>query len=147
MLRKETTAMRINLTLSIVGATLALSMPAITIMGHHSFAAEFDANKPVTLRGTVTKVERVNPHGWIHMDVKDQSGKVENWAIETAAPGQLARRGIRKDFPPIGMEIVVTGYRAKDGTTTANGATLKTADGKDLFVGSSGPDAPPAPVR
>jgi hypothetical protein len=80
----------------------------------------------------------VNPHGWIYLDVKDSAGKVVNWAIETAASTQLAKRGIAKNFPPIGMEIIVTGFRARDGSATANGATLKNSAGKDLFSVASG---------
>ena len=130
-------------TLIALSAALAVLTAAAPVSAHHAFAAEFDANQPVTLRGVVTKVERVNPHGWIYLDVKDSTGKIVNWAIETAASSQLAKRGIGKNFPPIGMEIIVTGFRARDGSTTANGATLKNSEGKDLFsVASGDADAP-----
>ena len=133
--------MRLHLVVLI--AMTSLVTAAAPAIAHHSFAAEFDANQPVTLRGVVTKVERVNPHGWIYLDVKDSTGKIVNWAIETAASSQLAKRGIGKNFPPIGMEIIVTGFRARDGSTTANGATLKNSEGKDLFsVASGDADAP-----
>ena len=110
---------------------------------HHSFAAEYDAKKPVTLSGTVTKVEWVNPHGWIYIDVKEPNGKVANWAVETGTPGMLARRGLKRTFLPIGAQVVITGYRAKDRSNTANGAAVKFPDGRDIFLGSSGAEAPP----
>lgn len=120
----------------VVGAAL-LSAFAARLSAHHSFAAEFDATKPVSLKGAVTKVERINPHGWIYIDVKTTDGKVEHWAIETGAPNALARQGVRKDSIPIGLEIVVKGYRAKDGSTTANGSIITLPDGRDLSLASS----------
>ena len=121
-----------------VGMLLA-SMP---VLAHHSFAAEYDENQPITLKGTLTKMDWVNPHGWIHVDVKGPDGKVVNWAIETGAPNALLRRGLRKtDFPP-GTEVTIQGFRAKDGTNTANGRTVTTKDGKNFFAGSSVGDSP-----
>jgi hypothetical protein len=122
-----------------IGALLASVVPAL---GHHSFAAEFDATKPVTLRGTLTRMDWVNPHGWIFIDVKGPDGKVVNWAIEAGAPNALLRRGLRKTNFPIGIEVIVEGYQAKNGTPTANGSTVRFADGRNFFVGSSGTGAP-----
>ena len=90
----------------------------------------------------MTKVEWTNPHAWIYIDVMDDSGKVANWAVETGTPGMLARRGLKKTFLPVGAQVVITGYRAKDGSNTANGAAVKFPDGRDIFLGSSGADAP-----
>jgi hypothetical protein len=131
-------------------STIAVMLVA-TLTGrasaHHSFAAEYDAKKPVTLKGTVTKVEWVNPHGWIYIDVKQPSGKVANWAVEAGSPQVLARRGLKKTFLPIGAEVVINGYQARDGSNTANGASVKFPDGRDIFFGSQGEGAPPAPAR
>jgi hypothetical protein len=122
--------------------TVALLLTARPAFSHHSFAAEFDGTQPVRLQGTITKVEWANPHGWIYVDVKGADGKVVTWAVETAGPNALVRRGVRKsDFPP-GSEIVVNGYRAKNGTPTANASTLTVADGRELLAGSSGTGAP-----
>ena len=135
---------RARMALAVVSVAL-LSAFAVKVSAHHSFAAEFDATKPITLKGSITKVERINPHGWIHIDVKTPDGKVENWAIETGAPTALARAGIRRDSIPIGLEIVVKGYRAKDGSTTANGNIITLPDGRDLSLASSlGNTAKPA---
>jgi hypothetical protein len=110
---------------------------------HHSFAAEFDANKHVTLRGRVTSVEWINPHVWIHLDVKGPDGTVVNWMVEGGPPNALLRMGWTKNSLPEGLEIVVDGYQAKDGAERANGKDITFPDGKKLFVGSSGPGAPP----
>jgi hypothetical protein len=109
---------------------------------HHAFSAEFDGNKPIKLKGTITKVEWINPHTWIHVDVKKPDGKVETWMIEGGTPNTLFRRGITKASLPIGTEIVVDGYQAKDGTLRGNGRDLTLPDGKKLFMGSSGTGAP-----
>jgi hypothetical protein len=113
-----------------------------SVSAHHAFAAEFDANKPVTFKGTVRKVEWVNPHVWIHVDVKKADGTAESWAIEGGTPNVLFRRGVTKSALPTGMEIVFDGYQAKDGTRRANGRNLTLPDGKQLFLGSSGTGAP-----
>jgi hypothetical protein len=120
-----------------------LLMAATPMWAHHAFAAEFDAQKPVKLRGTVVKVEFINPHSWIHMDVKDADGKVTRWMVEGGSPNALFRRGVTKDALPQGTEISVDGYQAKDGSNRANGRDITFADGKKLFVGGSNPDEQP----
>ena len=112
------------------------------VRAHHSFAAEFDINQPISLRGTLTKMEWINPHGWIYVDVKDADGKVTNWAIETGAPNTLIRRGLRKTDFPIGSELVIEGYRARTGMPVANGTMVKFADGRNFNMGSQGTGAP-----
>jgi len=104
---------------------------------HHSFAAEFDATQPVTLTGTLTKMEWVNPHGWIYIDVKGTDGKVQNWAIEAGAPNALLRRGLRKTDFPVGSKVVVKGFRAKNGDATANGQSVTFEDGRNFFLGAT----------
>ena len=132
--------MRTKLSVVIVGVSLLLA--AVPTVAHHSFAAEFDSAQPVTLKGTVTKMEWINPHAWIHVEVKKPDGTVENWEVETGNPSALVRRGFTKNSLPPGTEIVVQGYRAKDGGMRANGRDLTFSDGKKLFVGSSGTGAP-----
>jgi len=137
--------MRTRLSGVLVGIGVLLA--AVPVITHHSFSAEFDGNKPVTLRGKVTKVDWVNPHAWFHIDVKGPDGKVTNWAIESGAPNALIRRGWRKDSLPTGTEIVVEGYRAKNGSAMANGRAITFPDGRKLFVGSSGTGAPGEPKQ
>ena len=124
---------------------VGLALTASTAVAHHSFAAEFDASQPITLTGTLTKMEWVNPHGWIYVDVKSPDGKVQNWAIEAGAPNALLRRGLRKTDFPAGTEVVVKGYRAKNGTPTANGQTVTFKDGRNFFLGAS--DTPSSEAR
>lgn len=131
--------MRMKLTIAV--AALALMFAART-SAHHAFAAEFDATKPIKLRGTIVKMEWINPHTWIHLDVKTPKGSVERWMIEGGPPNALYRRGFTKDSLPNGVEIVVEGFRAKDGSLKGNGRDLTFADGRRLFVGSSGTGAP-----
>jgi len=114
---------------------------------HHSFAAEYDADKPITLKGTITKADFVNPHSWLYINVKDTDGKLVNWAIEMGPPNGLIRRGVHKDSVPAGLEVTVEGYRSKDGTPTANGTTILLPDGRHLFAASSAPGAPSAEQR
>ena len=129
-------------TLSAVTVGIALCVASAPLRAHHSFAAEYDEHKTVTLKGTLTRVDWVNPHGWLYMDIKQPDGTVVNWGIEAGAPNALLRRGLRKtDFQP-GLQLVVTGFRAKNGTPTANGRTVTFPDGREFFAGSSGTGAP-----
>ena len=125
----------------------ALVVSVVPVLAHHSFAAEFDNTKPVTLRGTLTRMDWVNPHGWIHVDVKGPDGKSVNWAIEAGSANRLLRNGLRKTDFPIGGEVIVEGYQAKNGTPTASGTTVKFADGRDFFLGASASEYTPAPER
>jgi hypothetical protein len=136
---RETIAMRKVLSV-VAGALLAAA--ALPVLAHHSFAAEFDANRPVKLEGTVTKMEWINPHSWIHIDVATTSGEVQKWMIEGGAPNALLRRGWNRNSLPAGSKISVQGFQAKDGSFRANGRDITFADGKKLFVGSSGIGAP-----
>jgi len=130
---------------AIVVSLAALLVAAIPVRAHHAFAAEFDAEKPVKFKGTVTRMEWINPHAWIHIDVKGDDGKVTSWMIEAAAPNALLRRGWTKNSLPKGTEILVEGYQAKDGANRANGSIITFTDGKKLFVGSSAGDPGAAP--
>lgn len=111
-------------------------------MAHHAFSAEFDADAPVKLTGPIVKVELINPHAWIHMEVTTPDGKVERWAVEGGTPNTLQRRGITRDSIKLGTVIVVQGYRSKDGSMRANGRDITFPDGRTLFMGSSGTGAP-----
>jgi hypothetical protein len=121
---------------------LFLTWTAISLSAHHSFAAEFDAGKPVNFKGTVTRMEWVNPHVWLHIDVMKKDGSVENWAFEAGTPSVLFRRGFTKNSLLPGTVVVVDGYQAKDGSKRANGRDLTFTDGRKLFLGSSGTGAP-----
>ena len=132
--------MRSNLVTLCAG--LGIVMATAPVSGHHAFAAEFDATRPIKLRGTVTKMEWINPHTWIHIDVKRPNGKVERWMIEGGPPNALYRRGFTKDSLPEGTEILVEGFQAKDGSLKGNGRDLTLSDGRRLFLGSSGTGAP-----
>ena len=111
-------------------------------LAHHAFAAEFDAKKPVKLKGTVTKMEWINPHAWIHIDVKKPDGTVDEWMIEAGTPNTLLRRGFTKDSLKAGTEVLVDGYQSKDGSLRANGRDITLPNGQTLFLGSNTPDAP-----
>jgi hypothetical protein len=116
-------------------------MTALPVWAHHSFAAEFDDKKPLKLVGTVTKMEWTNPHSWIHIDVKGPDGKVTPWMIEAGSPNALYRLGYNKDMLPVGTDIVVEGYHAKDSSNRGVGANLTFTNGKRLFLGGSAPGA------
>jgi hypothetical protein len=121
---------------------LVLAVAATPVSAHHAFAAEFDSKKPIKLRGTVTKMEWINPHAWIHVDAKKDDGSVEEWMIEAGTPNTLLRRGFTRDSLKPGTEIIVDGYQSKDGSLRANGRDLTLPNGQTLFLGSSSPDAP-----
>jgi hypothetical protein len=137
--------MRRNVLVILMGVSvLVATVPAVA---HHSFSAEYDREQPMTLHGTLTKMEWINPHAWLHLDAKGPDGRLVNWAIECGAPQALFRRGWTKDSVTTGVEIVVAGYRAKDGSLKVNGETIKFPDGRHFFVGSSGTGAPNDPDR
>jgi hypothetical protein len=132
--------MRTKLAIVVAGIGLLLSVEPV--LAHHSFAAEFDAKRPVKLRGTITRMEWINPHAWIHIDVKGPDGKIVNWMIEAGTPNTLFSRGLTKDSLEPGTEILVDGYLSKDGSNRANGRDVTFPDGRKLFLGSSGTGAP-----
>jgi hypothetical protein len=142
MNNQEFSSMQAKLTVgAVVVMTMLLSAPPLA--AHHAFAAEFDANKPIHFTdATVTKVEFINPHSWIHVDVKMPDGTVENWAVEAGSPNILLRRGVTRDTLKVGQKIVVDGYQSKDGSHRANGRDLTLPNGQKLFLGSSGTGAP-----
>jgi hypothetical protein len=131
--------MRQTVVLAIVLLAAALGVP---VRAHHSFAAEYDANQPITLQGEIARIDLVNPHAWLYLEVKGPDGTVVKWNIEMGAPNNLIRRGVTKATLPIGETVTVDGYRAKDGSTTVNGRQIKMADGRTLFTGSSNTGAP-----
>ena len=130
----------------VVGVGLLLVLAAARVQAHHAFAAEFDANKPVKLKGTVTRLEWVNPHSWLHIDVKKPDGTVEQWMIEGGPPTSLLKRGFTKKSLEAGTEVAVEGFMSKDHAChpicRANGRDITFTDGRKLFMGSSGTGAP-----
>jgi hypothetical protein len=131
-----------QLAATVAAASCGLMLAASVASAHHAFAAEFDANKPVKLSGTITQIEWINPHAWLHMDVKGPDGKIQKWEIELAAPNGLIRRGWTKSSVPSGTEVLILGYASKDGTHKANAREANFPDGRKMFVGSSGTGAP-----
>jgi hypothetical protein len=121
----------------------ALLVTASYAWAHHAFAAEFDINKPLKLQGVVTEMEWINPHAWIHLDVKGPDGKITSWMVEGGSPNILLRRGFTKKSLEKGTEVIVEGYAAKNGENRANGANITFKDGKRLFLGGSNPDELP----
>ena len=129
----------------LVGLVLGAGLVVATVgpvWAHHAFAAEFDANKPLKFEGTLTRVEFINPHSWFHIAVDQPDGTVVEWAVEAGNPNALFRRGMNKRTFPPGIEIVVDGYQAKDGSNRMNGRDITLPDGKNFFLGSSGTGAP-----
>ena len=129
-------------TAGIVFAAGALLLVGMPVWAHHAFSAEFDTEKPIKFKGTVTKMEWINPHAWIHIDVKDDKGNTTEWMIEAGAPNGLLRRGFTKNSLLPGTDIVVEGWQAKDGSNRANGSNITLPNGQKLFVGSQGTGAP-----
>jgi hypothetical protein len=127
----------------VLAGMVILAFSASTALAHHSFAAQYDANKPITLKGTVSKVEWTNPHARFYVDVRDENGTVTNWNLELASPNVLVRNGWSRKSLNVGDEIVVEGSLAKDGSKMANARVVRLADGRRVFAGSSGGDAPP----
>ena len=130
--------MRIKLTSLVVVAGILLY--AVPVFAHHSFAAEFDAGKPITLRGSITRLEMTNPHGWLYINVTEEDGSVQNWAVETGAPRALMRAGGNRESLAPGTEIIVEGWLARNGTPTVNGRNIMFADGRSITTGSSNPE-------
>lgn len=124
------------------GLGVSLLVAGASVQAHHAFAAEFDANRPVALQGTITKMEWINPHAWMHLDVENEDGTVDSWMIEAGPPGALVRRGWSKDSVIPGTAVLVEGYQAIDGAFRANGRDVTFPDGRRLFAGSSGTGAP-----
>lgn len=134
--------MRKNIGVVVAGVGVGLLLVGASVQAHHAFAAEFDANKPVRLRGTITKMEWINPHAWLHLDVEKEDGTIESWMIEAGPPGALVRRGWSRESVIPGTEVLVEGYQAIDGAFRANGRDVTFPDGRRLFAGSSGTGAP-----
>jgi len=132
--------MRSKLALAVAGAILLLA--AVPALAHHAFSSEFDVKKPIHFTGVITKVELVNPHAWFHIDVTGPDGKVTSWMIEAGTPNVLLRRGFTKNSVPVGTQVVVDGFQAKDGSSKGSGRDLTLPDGRKLLIGSDGAGAP-----
>lgn len=134
-------------TICLLLAAFGMLFSVLPLFAHHAFAAEFDSNKPVKLRGTVVKVEMVNPHSWIHVAVKNPDGTTTEWMIEGGSPNALIRHGFTKNSIPIGTEVVFEGFQAKDASHRANGRDITFPDGRKIFLGSSGQEGPPPDAK
>ena len=134
--------MRQRVTVMVAGLGVGLLLASAAVQAHHAFSAEFDANRPVALQGKITKMEWINPHSWMHIDVEKDDGTVESWMIEAGPPGALVRRGWSRESVVPGTEVLVEGYQAIDGANRANGRDVTFPDGRPLFAGSSGTGAP-----
>ncbi|HYA16972.1 MAG TPA: DUF6152 family protein [Bryobacteraceae bacterium] len=138
--------MRTKLLVSVLGTLAALCVSAVPAAAHHAFGGEFDANRPVLLKGKLVKVEWVNPHSWLHVEVTNAKGEKEVWMVEGGSPNSLLRRGVTKDSLKVGTEVVIDGYQARDHTLLrANGRNITLTDGTKLFLGSAGTGAPDDP--
>ena len=140
VMKKELAICGTRLTVGI--AVLGSLLTAIPLFAHHAFQAEFDDKKAVHLVGKVTKMEWINPHAWIHIDVTDADGKVTSWMVECGSPNIMLRRGFTKESLEFGTVLTVDGYQAKNGSNRANGSSVTFRDGRRLFVGGSNPDIP-----
>ena len=129
-------------TLAVILAAVLILTANAPMIAHHAFSAEFDSTKPVRIRGKITRMEWINPHAWMHLDVTQDDGTVESWMIEAGPPGALVRRGWNRDSVVAGTEVLVEGYRALDGSNRANGRDVTFPDGRRLFAGSTGTGAP-----
>jgi hypothetical protein len=130
--------------LSLLGAIMLMAAPGAS--AHHSFAAEYDGNKPITLTGSITKMLWSNPHAWVYVDVKGADGKVVNWAFETGGANALYRRGWKKEDLPVGEHVTIEGFLARDGSNHVNATNIKLPGGRQLFAGSSGTGSPGKPA-
>ena len=134
--------MRARVLTAAIGMALVGAAAAVPVVAHHAFSAEFDANRPLHLEGKVVKMEWINPHAWVHLEITNDEGNAEVWMVEGGTPNTLFRRGFTQDSLAIGTEIIVDGYQAKDGSEKMNGRDLTFRDGSKLFMGSSGTGAP-----
>jgi hypothetical protein len=126
---------------------LGILISSLQLPAHHAFTAEFDTKKPVKLRGTIAKIEMVNPHSWIYIDVRNDDGSTSQWMLEAGSPNVLVRRGFSKAAIPKGTEVIFEGFQAKDGSNRANGRDITFPDGKKLFIGSTGAEGPPEDAK